>query len=68
MKRRRRIEVIRFQRRVTWGNENNALKRSADPHIDVLLEALGDVTPSPEELEFETDQGNEEPPRSKSEQ
>lgn len=65
LKRTRRIEVIRFERRVTWSNQNNALNRSKGHDIDVFLEALGDITPSPEELHYETDQEGQEPPRTK---
>ena len=65
MKRTRRIEVIRFERRVTWSNENNAPHPSDGHEIDVLLEALGNIAPSPEELRYGTDQGGEEAPRTK---
>ncbi len=65
MKRTRRIEVIRFERRVTWSNKNNASHPCNGHEIDVLLEALGDITPPPEELRYETDQGGEKPPTTK---
>jgi hypothetical protein len=57
LKRTRRIEVIRFERRVTWSNENNPPYPSEGHEIDVLLEALGNIAPAPEELRDETDQG-----------
>lgn len=65
MKRIRRIEVIRFERRVTWSNENNAPHPSDGHEIDALLEALGNITSPPEELLYQTDQDGEEAPRSK---
>ncbi|HUS11848.1 MAG TPA: hypothetical protein VMZ30_15385 [Pyrinomonadaceae bacterium] len=65
MKRTRRIEVIRFERRITCSNENNAPHPSDGHEIDVLLEALGDIVAAPEELRFETDQGGEEVPSDK---
>jgi ribosomal protein S7 len=65
LKRTRRIEVIRFERRVTWSNEDNALNRSDGHEIDVLLEALGNIAPAPEVLRYETGQGGEKSPPTK---
>jgi hypothetical protein len=39
--------------------------RSEGHDIDVLLEALGDIAPAPDELRYENDQCDEEDPRTK---
>ncbi|MGI8734916.1 MAG: hypothetical protein ACR2LM_16640 [Pyrinomonadaceae bacterium] len=60
MKRTRRIEVIRYTRRVTLSSEQNVPDCGANPAIDILLEALGDNTPVTKESGYELDEGSQD--------
>ena len=62
MKRTRRIEVVRYTRRVTVC-EGGARDRAEGPAVDILLEALGDTAPAPEEFLHEAVEGGVAPPR-----
>lgn len=53
MKRPRRIEVVRYTSQITLSREGGAPHRAEGPDIDVLLDALGDSVPAPEELRHE---------------
>ncbi len=62
MKRTRRIEVIRYTRRVTMNGPTAAPDRGEAPAIDILLDGLGAGAPAPEEPQPEIDRGNAKPP------
>jgi hypothetical protein len=53
LKRTRRIEIVRYTRRVTLSSEGDAPDRAEGPAGDILLEALGDTAPAPEEFRHE---------------
>ena len=57
MKRTRRIEVVRYTRRVTLSGANKAPDRAEGPAINILLEALGDAATIPEEFRHEAGAG-----------
>lgn len=45
MKRTRRIEIVRYTRRVTVSSESDASDRAEGAAIDILRENLGDAAP-----------------------
>jgi hypothetical protein len=57
LKRTRRIEVVRYTRRVTLSGADNAPDRAEGPALDILLEALGDAATIPEEFRHEAGAG-----------
>jgi hypothetical protein len=63
LKRTRRIEVVRYTRRVTSGNADDGHDRAEGPALNILLEALGDVAPAPGESHHEAGAGRAESPR-----
>ena len=62
MKKIRRIEIIRYRRRIIMDREGGAPDRTELPAIDILPEVLGDAA-APEEFRAEIDGGGAEPPR-----
>ena len=61
LRRKRRIEVIRYTRRVASSSGDDLPERAEGPAIDILLEALGDA--APEEFCHEAGEGRAESPR-----
>ncbi len=60
MKRTRRIEVVRYTRRVALTSEHNAPDKGESSAIDILLEALGDKAPVTKDSGYELDEGNQD--------
>jgi hypothetical protein len=57
LKRTRRIEIVRYSRRVTLSSVGDAPDRAEGPAINILLDALSDTAPAPEEFRHEAGAG-----------